>query len=624
VTGQAHQLLKAIPDTVKDLILARFDRLPEGLRQLLQKAAVLGSAFPVSLVLAIDDVNPVGLSSYLAELEARQFLLAAPFRSEPGHTFCHALLREAVYSTLLKRDRRLIHVQAAQAIERSSLWLPEEQTEVLAHHYAESDVPAKAIPYLVEAGENAERRCAYETALQHYGRAKTLLPELLDDQSDAFFKARLGLGRSFKFIGEFAAADQILSETLHHVWGWGSTAQSAVLWPIVVESLRQLADLRQREGNYEPALNYLEAGLQVLGEEAGREEPQLWGVLVDRLAWTRFRQGYLDEAAAFAHEAVGNLNQDGRDDPTTLAKLYNTLGGIAWQQGQVNDAISYAEQSLNLYDEVGYLWGTATAYGNLGLLYDVLGNWPRAVDYHQQACALHEKMGFLEGEARSLDNLGILHMIMGQHDTARQEMEASLSIRRRLGDSYGLAQSHASLANLALVQGDVAEAVKQADTARCLADSIKSQEVQIYARWILALAQAEPDKLPSALALAQQALQMAQGAGLMEQQVDCLRALGVLRARSDLYAEAEKDLLTALDLAKKQNDPYRQGQALLELGCLYQSLAQTDHSAPVKWRAKALSTLTGAAEQFERLGAAYDLRQAQLALNQIQTDVKGS
>jgi predicted ATPase/class 3 adenylate cyclase len=617
VTGQAQQLLKAIPGTVKDLILARFDRLPEGLRQLLQKATVLGSVFPTSLLAELDNVNPASLSGYLAELEARQFLQAAPFRAEPGYTFCHALLQEAVYGTLLKRDRRLIHAQVAQAIETSSLWPPEEQSEVLAHHYAESDTPVKAVPYLVLAGEHAERRCAYETAIQHYGRAKTLLPELLNDQSDVYFRARLGLGRSFKFFGEFAAADQILSETLHHVWGWGSATEPAVSWPFMAECLRQLADLRQREGNYEPAITYLEAGLQILGREAVCEAPQLWGVLVDRLAWTRFRQGHLDEASALAQEAVGILNQDGSDDPATLAKLYNTLGGVAWQQGRVNEAINYAEQSLKLYDGVGYLWGTATAYGNLGLLYDVLGDWSRAVDYHQQACALHGKMGSLEGEARSFDNLGILHMIMGQHDPARQEIETSLMIRRRLGDNYGLAQSHASLAHLALVQGDIAEAVKQAETAQVLANSIKSQEVQVYARWILALAQAEQDRLPTAMSLAQQALEMAQSAGLMDQQADCLRALGLIRAASGLVAAAETDLLAALELAETQDDPYRQAQALLTLGQLYQRLAQAYPLDARDWPAEATSALHRAAQRFESLGAAHDLQLAQAALSQL-------
>ena len=92
----------------------------------------------------------------------------------------------------------------------------------------------------------------------------------------------------------------------------------------------------------------------------------------------------------------------------------------------------------------------------------------------------------------------------------------------------------------------------------------------------------------------------------------------MLRARAGETSEAEILLGQAIELSLAQSDPYRQAQALLELGRMYQSLAQTDYSAPDKWRAKALAILTQAAEQFEALGAAHDLDLAQAALNQLQ------
>ncbi len=618
VTSQANQLFKAIPGTVKGLILARFDRLPEGLRQVLQKAAVLGSTFPVRLLEELDDTSAATLTGRLAELEARQFLLPEPFRSEPGYTFRHALLQETVYSTLLKRDRRVIHGRAAQAIERSPLWLPEEQTEALAHHYAESNTAAKAIPYLIGAAENAERRCANETAIKHYRRAQTLLPDLPTDDSDAFFRVRLGLGRSLKLVGEFTTADQILSETLQHVWGWGSAAESAILWPIMVECLRQLADLRQREGNYDQALNYLEAGLQILGQTAVRQEPKLWGFLVDRLAWVRFRQGHLDRASDLAHEAITNLNSDKPDDPTTLAKLYNTLGGVAWQQGRLDQAVSYVERSLQLYERVGYLWGTAIAYGNLGILHDVRGEWSKAANYYEQAYALHNIIGDLQNQAGNLDNLGTLHMAMGEHERAQEELEAGLSIRKRLGDAWGTAQSHVNLAHLALTQSRFEETACHAEAALSMADSIESSEIQVQARWILALVEAEKGQLQPGIQSAQQALDMARSFGLMEKETECLRVLGILHSYLGEYDGAEVLLQDSVELARKQNDPYRLGLALLELGRMHHNAARTGQAKPEAWTAKAVTALNQAADHFKALGAALDLQQTQAILNQMQ------
>ena len=620
VTPQAGAVIKAVPGTVQGLILARVDRLPEQVRQTLQKAAVLGTSFPVSLLGRLSEISPEALAQHLEALETRQFLSTTSFRSEAGYVFNHALTREAVYQILLKRERRKIHARAAQAIEHSSLWPPEEQVEALAHHYAESHKPSKAIPYLITAAENTTRRCAYEISGRHYQRAMSLLPDQPPGQSCEFFQVRLGLGTSLKYLGQLGEAGQLLSATLTLLRKASPAAESATLGPILIEFLHQLADVRQREGVYAEASAYLEEGLQLLGETAPQQQPQIWRSLVERLAWIRFRQGELTEAFNLASSATAGSSGSNEAEPIVLAKLCNTLGGLSWQRGQLDKAVDYVERSLQLYEQLGYAWGQATAYGNLGVLYDILGNWPRAIEYHQQAYMLFEAMGHLEGQARSLDNLGFLYMIKGDHKAAGQEMKASLLLRQRLGESYGIAQSQVNLAQLALIQSRFEQAETYAESALTLADTIGSPEVQVEARWILALVQAENDSLPPGLETAKQALDMAQAAGQTEKEVDCLRVLGVLRARAGETSEAEILFGRAIELSLAQNDPYRQGQALLELGRMYQSLAQTDHSVPEKWRAKALSTLSEAAGQFERLGAAYDLRQAQFALNQVQTD----
>ena len=51
-----------------------------------------------------------------------------------------------------------------------------------------------------------------------------------------------------------------------------------------------------------------------------------------------------------------------------LASLYNTLGGVMWQRGDLDGASRSVAQSLALYQQVGYSWGMATAYTNLGIL----------------------------------------------------------------------------------------------------------------------------------------------------------------------------------------------------------------------------------------------------------------
>jgi len=620
VTSQATELLKAVPGTIKDLILARFDSLPEDLRRTLQLAAVFGTAFPISLMYQLRGLNADTLAIHLQELERRHFLSADPSKTSAEYEFRHALFQEVIYSTLLKRDRRQAHTQVAQAIEQSESGNPDESVESLGYHYFESTQPVKAVPYLIKTADKAVRRSAYEIAIEQYRRVIPLLPDQPDGYSQEFFRVRVGLGRSLKYVGELTEAGQLLSDVLPQLWRSSLAAQSATLWPVLVEILRQLADIRQREGSYDEALAYLDTGLHVLGEPGAAESPGLWCKLVERQAWIHFRHGRLEQAFGLADSAVQRLGAEEIDDPVMLAKLLNTLGGIFWQQGAREKAIEYTRRSLELFESIGYLWGVATAHNNLGILYDVLGNWAKGIEYHQQAYAIQKNIGDIEGQARSLDNLGILHMIMGEHETAWQEMEASLAIRQKLGDRYGLAQSHASLAELALIKQEQQEAMSQGEAALKLADDIESVEIQVYARWILAMVQAEQQELEPGLTLVGKALEMARQAGFVEGEIDCLRVLGVLKAKIGEHQAAQVLLQNSAQLAQQQNDPYRQGLAFLESGLAYLSLVRTDQPNQLSWRAKAVISLNEAIQRTESLGAAHHQYLAQLALKQLQSD----
>jgi predicted ATPase len=118
------------------------------MKRTLFKAAVFGSAFPLTLLQVINDPAPEATTAQLDELVTRQFLSAHPFRTTAGYTFQHTLLQETIYQALIRRDRSKIHTQIAQAIECSPLWLPEERAEVLAYHYGASTLPRLAVPHL--------------------------------------------------------------------------------------------------------------------------------------------------------------------------------------------------------------------------------------------------------------------------------------------------------------------------------------------------------------------------------------------------------------------------------------------------------------------------------------------
>lgn len=619
MTPCAAELLQQVPGTLKDLILARFDRLSHNLRRTLQKAAVLGASFPLDLLQRLNSVNPDAIAEQVRTLQAHQFLVSTPFGANESYAFRHALIQDVVYSTLLKRDRQKLHEQVAQAIEDGAFWLPDERTEALAYHYAESSKPSNGVPYLIAAAENAARSCAHETAVQHYRRALSLRPHPSDGDDEQSLRLRVGLGQALKFTGEYAQASQILEKVLRRLLHLSLTVESNSLLPIFVDAVRELADIRVREGNHDEAVSHLRAGLDALGPEGNQSYPALWRSLMDRLAWVRFRQGKLDEAFRVASSAMFGLNTEQAEDPMTLASLCNTLGGVLWQQGNLTEAITYAERSLDLYKSLGYVWGMANAYVNLGVLHMTQGDWPTAAQNMEQADTLQMQIGNLENRAITLNNLGTLRQWMGQHEAARVDLETSLSIRQRLGDAWGVGHSRVSLAHLAVVQGRFEDAAAHLASALAHSNALTDRE-EIEARWLQALVYAE-ENLKTGIASAEQALQMARTTEFAELEADCRRVLGTLHARAGDSLEAEVLLRESVDLCLQLNAPYKEGLALFELGRLYAHMARTADPVRAEWRTKALRALGEAIDRFEALGAAYDLKTAQTIAGELQSEM---
>jgi predicted ATPase len=131
----------ALPASVQSLLTARVDRLEPNDRSLLQAAAVIGRRFSAHLLAAVlEDARDVEM-----RLGAMQPLdLVYPDDQSDSFSFKHALVRDALYQSLLTGPRAGLHLKIAEEIERRSGNRLPEVVESLAHHYGQTDRADKA------------------------------------------------------------------------------------------------------------------------------------------------------------------------------------------------------------------------------------------------------------------------------------------------------------------------------------------------------------------------------------------------------------------------------------------------------------------------------------------------
>jgi class 3 adenylate cyclase/tetratricopeptide (TPR) repeat protein len=179
VAFDASAVAAALPASVQSLLTARVDRLAPKDRALLQAASVIGRSFDPQL-LAI----ATGETDVDVRLAAMQPLDLVWVDHEGNCAFKHALVRDALYQSLLSDARTTLHARIADEIERRSGNRLAEVAEVLAHHYSHAGHIGKAFAYLSMAGRKSLGVYSIDEATAHFAAALSLLNDNPDCASE--------------------------------------------------------------------------------------------------------------------------------------------------------------------------------------------------------------------------------------------------------------------------------------------------------------------------------------------------------------------------------------------------------------------------------------------------------
>ena len=168
---------KAIPQSLSEILLVRLDRLQHG-RKTVEQAAVLGREFEVSLLRACTQDLSEDINAALDELISAQLFIQQSAPNEHLLSFDHALVRDAVYQRMLRRDRERLHAKAAEILEQQFETSNKIAPHILALHYAESGNVERAVYCWQRAGDLAIHQLAHQEAFASYNRALSLLNDM--------------------------------------------------------------------------------------------------------------------------------------------------------------------------------------------------------------------------------------------------------------------------------------------------------------------------------------------------------------------------------------------------------------------------------------------------------------
>ncbi|HEC77876.1 MAG TPA: tetratricopeptide repeat protein [candidate division WOR-3 bacterium] len=597
-----------IPDSIQEIIATRIDNLEPNLKVILQKAAVIGRNFLVHLLECLTGIDSLMMSVHLATLEELEYIRLLTKEPQLEYTFKHPLVREVVYNSLPKKERRELHGQIAEIMEEILVDRLDEFTDFLALHYANSDEKEKAIVWLEKAGFRAKEQYANKEAVKYFEKVISLFnrfPEVSTQDKMIQVRAYEALGDVNAIRGAYEAAINAYASIINK-------SENLILR---ARAQRKTARVYWHQSNFTEALDFLDKSLEILSDDSDDALLEQAEVYLLRGAVYEV-QGAMEEARKSVEKTLNIIERISEDERVKKirAKAYISLAGIFRNHGDYDKAIKRYEQSRVLLEELNdkqvignvmYLLGIVyhmkgdykkaielneqsrmileqigdkknigRTYTNLGIMYSYLEKGEKVLDFHRKALQISLEIGDRRGEGFAYSNLAIFYLNTDEYEMARKYFYKYLEIAESIGDKTSISAALGNLAILYLRIKEYDKAEQHLLRAEKIIKELGNKQLLATAyNYLAEIKRLKHERPENALEYLNLAWDLAQGTGNKAGQADCALNFAKLYAgigklkKAEEYMEKADELFVDLGRIRLLQDAYyNYAEILKEIG----------------------------------------------------------
>ena len=460
-------LTAELSESLRDLLLAGVQRLPEETQELLRAASAGGQRSSHALLAAVTGLDGDDLTRGLRPAVAANVLRA----DEDGYAFRHELGREAIYDDLLPGERTRLHTRFAEALgSDAGLVAPGRGLIEQAHHWYHAHDTGWALVSAWRAAAAAGRALAHAEQLTLLARVL----ELWDKVPDAAER----IGASHLLVLEQAAvaaqgADEpergiaFASAALKEVDPAAEPVRAALL-------LETRATLGDQSGKADPATD-LRAALELV--PAGVGDAARARVLVSEAKYLGEPHG--PEGRAAAEEALSLAQRVG--DAATQVGALCELACIESHDGNGAAALAMLAEARSLAGKASALRPLLHVAINESHVLEGMGEHGRAAEVARAGIASARDYGLARSTGTFLAiNVAEPLVSLGRWDEAIEAIEHALALSPPRGNRLALRQL---AGDIALRRGDLAGARELAEAASAALNRTGKQgcrEAQCY------------------------------------------------------------------------------------------------------------------------------------------------
>ena len=187
---------------------------------------------------------------------------------------------------------------------------------------------------------------------------------------------------------------------------------------------------------------------------ADGEEPLLALRIASPLWWYWWMRGLMTDGLRWLRQALAGTDPA----PTALrGSALRATAALSRNSSHYGEADALGRECLTVYQALGQVTGTISAYGGLCVTALARRDYPAAHRYGEESRDLAKQAGDRLRLASALNNIGLAYRCQGRLDEATKTFEDALVHWRAVGDLRGEAGSLGNLATIARLRGKPAE-----------------------------------------------------------------------------------------------------------------------------------------------------------------------
>jgi tetratricopeptide (TPR) repeat protein len=435
------------------------------------------------------------IQAHLDELEHAGLIRLASAMRDVEYLFRHGLIQEAVYSTLLRQQRRAWHLAAGEALEHlTAINSPgaEALAPVLAQHFSIAGDTGRALIYFTRAADAAFERYALAEAGDYYAQALGLATgEQVPYEPEPVKHLATRLGLTLELRSQFEAALRHYEALEGHARQQGDLALELAML-LEQAKIYATANRTQDPARSQALLERAAPLAERVGDHA-TEARLLWTLMLQNL----MRGGDPQERLDYGERALGLARA--HDLREQLAFIYQDMfyaygGLLRW-----NDTRHALEQACRLWTELNHPVGLCESTGRLAIVSMLTGDLGQALALADKAHQIATRIRSPDMQALSHAFVGLMHAEHGDYGRAITLAEAAVEHGTDSGNVTVMTGSRAELGLAYAELGDLQRGLALARAAHAFAQT----HIRLLNGWsggVLARLQVLAGDLPAAAA----------------------------------------------------------------------------------------------------------------------------